>query len=207
MPLYTAVLAALWLADEPLRARLLAGVVLAIAGLALAFVESLELGSADRAALGAAAVVLSPLGAAIGNVAIKRRGAATDAVVLNGWAMVGGGAVLLAGSAAAEDWGDAAWGANAIGSIVYLALAGSAVAFVVLTVLLRELSAQATSFIALMIPFGALLFGAVLYGETITGRAVAGAALVVAGLLVARGRAPAAVRRRQAAAAADQAPA
>jgi drug/metabolite transporter (DMT)-like permease len=61
-------------------------------------------------------------------------------------------------------------------------------------VLLREMSAQASSFIALMIPFGALVFGAVLYGEPITGRALAGAALVVAGLIAARGRRPSRVR-------------
>jgi drug/metabolite transporter (DMT)-like permease len=34
-----------------------------------------------------------------------------------------GGALLLAVSAASEDWGDAVWGAKAIGSILYLALA------------------------------------------------------------------------------------
>ena len=198
MPLYTAILAALLLHDEPLRARLLAGVALALAGLALAFVESLELGSEDRAAIGAAAVVLSPLGAALGNIALKRRGAKLDAIVLNGWGMLVGGALLLAGSAASEDWGDAVWGANAIGSILYLAVVGSAVAFVVLTILLREMSAQASSFIALMIPFGALIFGAVLYDEAITGRAVAGAALVVAGLLAARSGGPSARGRRPA---------
>ena len=44
MPLYTAVLAALLLQDEPLTARRWPGVALALAGLALAFVESLELG-------------------------------------------------------------------------------------------------------------------------------------------------------------------
>jgi drug/metabolite transporter (DMT)-like permease len=198
MPLYTAVLAALLLQDEPISARLLAGVGLALAGLALAFVESLELGSEERAALGAIAVVLSPLGAALGNVALKRRGASLDAIVLNGWGMLIGGALLLAGSAGSEDWGDAAWSANAIGSILYLAVIGSAVAFVTLTILLRAMSAQASSFIALMIPFGALIFGALLYSEPITGRAVAGAALVVAGLLAARGRPPAAVRRRAA---------
>ena len=198
MPLYTAILAALLLHDEPLTARLLAGVTLALAGLALAFVESLELGSEDRAAIGAAAVVLSPLGAALGNIALKRRGAKLDAIVLNGWGMLVGGALLLAGSAASEDWGDAVWGANAIGSILYLAVVGSAVAFVVLTILLREMSAQASSFIALMIPFGALIFGAVLYDEAITGRAVAGAALVVAGLLAARSGGSSARRRRAA---------
>src|SRR5829696_4090109 len=113
MPLYTAVLAALLLADEPLRARLLAGVALAIAGLALAFAESLKLGSSDRAALGAIAVVLSPLGAALGNIAIKRRGGALDAIVLNGWAMLAGGSLLLTVSAATESWGDAVWGPKA----------------------------------------------------------------------------------------------
>jgi len=71
---------------------------------------------------------------------------------------------------------------------------GSAIAFVVLTILLREMSAQASSFIALMIPFGALAFGAVLYDEAITAQAIAGAALVVAGLLAARTRRPAKVQ-------------
>ena len=195
MPLYTAVLAALLLQDEPIRARLLAGVALALAGLSLAFVESLNLGSEDRAAIGAIAVVLSPLGAALGNVALKRRGAKLDAIVLNGWGMLVGGGLLLIGSAASEDWGDAVWSAKALGSILYLALVGSAVAFVTLTILLRVMSAQASSFIALMIPFGALVFGAVLYSEPITGRAVAGAALVVPGLLVARGGLPGRWRR------------
>jgi drug/metabolite transporter (DMT)-like permease len=196
MPLYTAILASFLLHDEPLRARVLLGVALALAGLSLAFAESLELGSEQRAAIGAIAVVLSPLGAALGNVALKRRAGHLDAIVLNGWAMLIGGGLLLALSAVTEDWGDAVWGAKALGSIAYLAVVGSAVAFVTLTVLLREMSAQASSFIALLIPFGALSFGALLYDETITARAVAGAALVVAGLVAARGRPS--VRRRRA---------
>jgi drug/metabolite transporter (DMT)-like permease len=191
MPLYTAILASFLLRDEPLRARVLLGVALALAGLSLAFAESLELGSEDKAAIGAIAVVLSPLGAALGNVALKRRATHLDAIVLNGWAMLIGGALLLAVSAVTEDWGDAVWGAKALGSIAYLAVVGSAVAFVTLTVLLREMSAQASSFIALLIPFGALAFGALLYDESITLRAVAGAVLVVAGLAVARARRPA----------------
>jgi drug/metabolite transporter (DMT)-like permease len=123
--------------------------------------------------------------------------------------MLIGGALLLALSGASEDWGEAVWSAKAIGSILYLAVVGSAVAFVTLTILLRVMSAQASSFIALLIPFGALIFGAVLYSEPITGRAVAGAVLVVAGLLAARGRPPALLRRRAAArrAAAERIPA
>lgn len=188
MPLYTALIAAVYLDDEPLRPRLLLGVAIALGGLALAFAESLELGSRDRAALGAAAVALAPLGAAIGNVSIRRRAGALDAVVLNGWAMLGGGAALLLAAAATEDWGTLAWTAESIGSILYLAVIGSAIAFVGLTVLLRHVTAQATSFIAMLIPFGALVFGATLYDEAITAQALLGAVLVAAGLLLAQGR-------------------
>jgi drug/metabolite transporter (DMT)-like permease len=186
LPLYMAVLAGVMLPEEPLRAPLLLGVLIGIGGLGLAFLESVELGSAEKAALGAAAVALAPLGAAVGSVAQKRRAAELDAVVLNGWAMLVGGLVLLPVSALMEDWGEFAWSAESVGSIAYLALFGSAVAFVTLTVLLRHVTAQAMSFLAMLLPFGALTFGATLYDEPITARALAGAALVAVGLLVAQ---------------------
>jgi drug/metabolite transporter (DMT)-like permease len=185
MPLYSALLSAVALADEPLRARLAAGIVVAIGGLVLAFGESLKLGSERWAALAAVACALSPLASAAGNVAIKLRAAKLDPIVLNGWAMLGGGALLLAGSAPGESW-DVRWTAEAVGSILYLAVIGSAVAFVALTVVLGELPAVTVSYITLLLPFGALVFGAVLYDEAITAGALAGAALVAAGLAVAQ---------------------
>jgi drug/metabolite transporter (DMT)-like permease len=186
MPLYSATIASLALADEPLHARLLAGIAVAIGGLALAFGESLALGDAEWALLAAIACALAPLAAAIGNVAIKRRGAALDAVVLNGWAMLGGGLLLLAASAPTEDWASAAWTGQALGSIAYLAAIGSALTFVTLTILLRELPAVTVSYITLLLPFGALAFGAALYDERVTAAAVGGALLVASGLAVAQ---------------------
>jgi drug/metabolite transporter (DMT)-like permease len=187
MPLYVALAASVLLPDEPLRARLLAGVVLAIGGLTLAFRESVSLGDDDLAALAAAAVAISPVFSAAGNISIKRRGGGLDAVALNAWAMLGAGVVLLAASALTETWSDARWSAEAIGSIAYLALAGTAFSFVTLTILLRELPAVTISFIALLLPFGALAFGAALEDEQVTLAAVLGAALVAAGILVAQG--------------------
>ncbi len=186
LPLYVALLGSVLLHDEPLRAALLVGVLIGIGGLSLAFLESIELGSADKAALGATALALAPFGAAVGSIAQKRRAAELDAVVLNGWAMLLGGLLLLAASAVSESWGEFAWTAESVGSIAYLAVFGSAIAFVTLTVLLREISALATSFLAMLLPFGALIFGAVLYDESITPRAVGGAALVAAGLAIAQ---------------------
>jgi drug/metabolite transporter (DMT)-like permease len=198
MPLYTAGLAAVALADEPLRARLLAGIGVAVGGLALAFGESIALGDAKWALLAAGACAIAPLASAIGNVAIKRRGHATDPVALNGWAMLGGGALLLIVSAPAEDWANAAWSTQAVGSIAYLAAIGSALPFVALTLLLRELPAVTVSYIPLMLPFGALAFGAALYDERVTIAALGGAALVAGGLVIAQwpGRGPLTLRPR-----------
>jgi drug/metabolite transporter (DMT)-like permease len=186
MPLYSAGIASVALDNEPLRARLIAGIGVAIAGLALAFGESLALGDAKWALLAATACAVAPLASAIGNVSIKRRGERADPIVLNGWAMLGGGVLLLLTSAPTEDWGTAALTASSVGSIAYLAVIGSAVPFVTLTRLLRELPAVTMSYITLLLPFGALAFGAALYDERVTAAAVAGALLVASGLVIAQ---------------------
>ena len=154
---------------------------MALAGLSLAFGETLELGHSRYALAAAIACAAAPLASAVGNVAIKRAGGALDAIVLNGWAMLGGRRAAARVSALAEAW-EVAWSARAIGSIAYLAVVGSAVPFVTLTVLLRELPAVTVSYITLLLPFGALAFGAALYDERVTLPAVGGAALVAAGL-------------------------
>jgi drug/metabolite transporter (DMT)-like permease len=186
MPLYTAFLGAVFLPDQPLRVQLVVGILIAIGGLALAFAESADSGDPEMALVGAAALAMAPLGASVGNISLKLRAGELDAVTLNGWGMLGGGVLLLAASGLGESWGDAAWTAESVGSIAYLALIGSAVPFVGLTVLLRHISPQATSFLAMLLPFGALVFGAVIYSEAITVRALAGAALVAVGLLIAQ---------------------
>jgi drug/metabolite transporter (DMT)-like permease len=185
LPLYTALLAAAMLPDEPLRRRLVIGIGIAIFGLALAFNESLELGDDELAGVAALAAALSSLPSAIGSISIKLRGGLLDVFVLNGWAMLGAGLLLLVVSAPLEAWSDTVWSANAVGSILYLALAGTAFTFVVLTVLLRHMTAVATSFISVIIPFGALAFGALLEDEVVTATALGGAGLVAAGIAVA----------------------
>jgi drug/metabolite transporter (DMT)-like permease len=186
LPLYVALLAAVALPSEPLRPRLFVGIAIALGGLVLAFGESLDLGSGEHTALAAVAVVLSPIASAVGNVAIKRRSHGLDPLAMNGWAMLGGGLLLLAVSARSEDWGATTWSLASIGSIAYLAALGTGFTFVTLTVLLRELPAVTVSFISLVIPFGALALGALLRDERVTAVAVAGALLVAVGIAVAQ---------------------
>jgi drug/metabolite transporter (DMT)-like permease len=195
MPLYVALLATVALREEPVHARLAAGLAVAVGGLAVAFSESLALGHGRHALLGAGAMLLAPLASAGGNVAIRRRAGGLDALTLNGWAMLGAGVLLLGASALAEDWTAATWTPKAVGAIAYLALVGTAFAFVVLTILLGELGALKVSILPLLLPFGALLFGAAIYGERLTIASAAGACLVAAGLLL--GQWPVAARVRQ----------
>jgi drug/metabolite transporter (DMT)-like permease len=198
LPIYVALIASVALHDEPLRARLFLGVVLALGGLVVAFSESVALGSGRHALLAAFACVVAPVGAAIGSVATRRRAAGLDAVALNGWAACGGGVLLLLASAVSESWGDASWTASAVGSIAYLAVIGTALAFVTLTRLLRELPAVTMSFLSLLLPFGALVFGALIENEPLTVAELAGAALVAAGIAVAQLPVGALLRRRSA---------
>ena len=120
-------------------APLLFGVLIGIAGLSLAFLESVELGSAGRARRRAPS--RSRRSARGRRHRAEAGGGGLDAVVLNGWAMLAGGLLLLPVSALSEDWGDFVWSPESVGSIAYLALFGSAIAFVTLTVLLRHISA------------------------------------------------------------------
>ena len=81
------------------------------------------------------------------------------------------------------------WSLESVGSILYLAVFGTAFTFVTITVLLRELPTVTVSFISMIIPFGALALGALIRDEPVTALAVAGALLVVAGIGVAQFRA------------------
>src|SRR4051794_9751237 len=75
LPIYVALIASVFLRDEPLRARLLCGVLLALGGLAVAFSESGALGDSRDALIPALGRAPAPPGGAVGNGAAKRAGA------------------------------------------------------------------------------------------------------------------------------------
>ena len=96
---------------------------------------------------------------------------------MNGWAMLIGGVALLLASPRRPRTGARRCGrCESIGSILYLAVFGTAFTFVTLTVLLRELPTVTVSFISMIIPFGALALGALIRDEAVTALAVGGRA-------------------------------
>lgn len=167
------------------------GIATGFLGVGLLFVTDLP--ALGPAAIPAAALLLmSPIVSVIGNFVVKRQGGGTSSVLLNRNGMLVGGALLAALALLLERDAERSWTAGALGSIAYLSVAGSVVAFGLYFWLLRHAPAYKLSLISYVVPLIALTLGALLGAERVTGFTLAGAALVLGGVaLVLRGRRPA----------------
>jgi drug/metabolite transporter (DMT)-like permease len=130
-------------------------------------------------------VVAAAAISAFGNVYAKRAGAQPPLVTLPPAMLLGGGVVLVVGLALERPNLALALGGPALGALMYLALVGSGVTFLLLMWLTHRLPAAIFGLPPLTYPLTALSAGALLGGEHVTGRELAGAALVVAGLAIA----------------------
>lgn len=166
-------------------------------GLILGFGGIVPLFLTDLAGLGPGAVPAgllllgSPFVAAFGNLLIQRDGGGTSSVLLNRNGFAIGGALLTALAWASEHGrGDAArWSPAALGSVLYLSLVGSVLAFGLCFWLLRHAPAYELGLISYVRPVVALLLGATVGDERLGGERVLGTAFVLGGVaLVLAGR-------------------
>jgi drug/metabolite transporter (DMT)-like permease len=74
------------------------------------------------------------------------------------------------------------WTPTALASLFYLALLGSATAFLLYYWLVQKIAVTKTLLISLVIPVVALLIGALTIGEHITWRIAAGSAAILSGI-------------------------
>ena len=198
MPLQTAIAAQALKTGERLTAAKVAGTAIGFGGILVIFRGELGTAGPERA-LPMLAIVLSATCAAVSTVAMKRWGQATDPVGFNAVAM-GIGAVSLAGISlvAAEPWTVPSW-PEGIGSILYLAVFGSVIAFVVYLSLLKRIDATPMSYIALVTPIVAVFLGVSLGNEALDPVALAGAMVTLGGIYLStwRRRAPAGEERAE----------
>lgn len=160
-----------------------AATILGVAGVAALVAE--ELRTADvtaQAGVGAAMVFGGVVCAAISNLfAARAQRLGVGVAALSGWAM-GYGGVMLAVFATLRG---AAWTFEPTfvyaGSLVYLAVFGSVVAFVLYYGLARRRGYTLASYISALTPPIALLASSLFEGKTWTPLALAGVATVVAG--------------------------
>ena len=182
-PLITGLLALLWLGEETLTRAKLAGMLLGLAGLAIIFGDSHEMGGAH-----ALAGVLALLGAVTlysgSLVWIKRIGDDSPPLATTV------GALAVALPLFALVWlGTDGHVPNAVppragAAIVYLGVFGSVVGFALYYYVIKHMETGKVALITLVTPVLALLLGSALNGEHIGVRVWLGAACIGTGLAV-----------------------
>lgn len=180
-PLLTAAAGHCFLPGERLRGRQWAGFVFGFLGVGLLFLTDLR--SFGASAVPAALILfISPIVSAAGTVLVKRYGAATSSLLLNRNAMFVGAGVLLALAWTFERDASVVWSAQAVASVVYLALVGTVVTFGLFFWLMRHAPAYRMSLIAYITPVIALALGWSVGSEPVTQTTLAGTGLILAGV-------------------------
>ncbi len=208
VPLFSIVLAALVLPDEPITAGRLGGLALGFGGAFLLAAPNLGSGgSADATMqlLGELAVLLGTVGYASGYVYARRNvtgrpmisepgggmriatpleNAATQSLLA--LPMVGLAAVVLEhppGGVLALPPSDAAWVA-----VAWLGLIGSGVAYLFFFRVVRDWGAMRASLVTYLVPIVGIVLGLAFLGESLEPSELVGAALIITGVVVANGR-------------------
>jgi len=183
-PLFVALLAQAWLPEERWTPLSALGIVVGFAGVAVIFSEDLAGLSAPGTGRAAALLLLAPLAAAVASVLVKRWGRGVHPVSLAAVPMLLAAGVMGLASLLFEAHRLSGLDAVSLGTVVSLAVVGSAVAFYLSFWLLEHMAASRLALTNYLSPVVAVLLGAALFGERLTARIALGAALVFAGVAV-----------------------
>jgi drug/metabolite transporter (DMT)-like permease len=184
-PLLVAAFARFLLPGEKLRPTSLAGIMLGFVGVVIIFSEDLRRLGGPEVGTAAGIFLLSPLCSALGNVLVKRFGSTIHPISLTAIPMMIGASVLGGCALAFERNAPMEFNAASVGSILYLAIVGTAMTFTLYFWLLSHMAATKLSLITYGTPVVAVLLGSILFEERITPRILAGAATVIAGVSLA----------------------
>lgn len=180
-PMMMAVCGHLFVPGERLRLRQWIGFLVGFGGVVLLFYT-------DVAAVGPQAIqaglvlLLSPLLSALGQTHVKRHGAAVSSLLLNRNGMAIGALVLATAALLTERDAPVQWTAQAMASVLYLAVIGTSVTFGLYFWALRYAPSYRLSLISYLTPVLALTVGAVAGGEPVGPETIAGVALILAGV-------------------------
>jgi drug/metabolite transporter (DMT)-like permease len=187
-PLLVALLAHVALPGERLRPRAAVGAVLGFLGVAVIFSEDFRKLGGEHVLFGCACLLLSPTVSAISSVAVKRWGSEIHPISLAAVPMGICALVMTVLALVFERGRPVVWSPAAVGSLAYLAIAGSCVTFTLYYWLLRHARASRVALLAYLTPIMAVLTGIALLDEPFTWRLAIGAALVIGGVALAASR-------------------
>ncbi len=195
IPIFGMVFAHLMLPDEPIRLQKLAGSLLALGGVAIICARLLGFNGVI-AFWGGLGIVFGAAGAAFSNVLLKARVLQVAPAMIAAWQMIFGTAPLLVTGFIVE--GNPFrfhWTTLSIFCLLYLAVIGSALAFLLLYWLLPRMTVTNLQTISLITPPGAVALGWAVGGEKFSLWSLVGACFVLAGVWMIFRRAEAIKRR------------
>jgi drug/metabolite transporter (DMT)-like permease len=182
MPAFGLLLAHLYLPKERMTPLRIVGVVMGIVGVGVIFSNQLSV-SGPRALVGSAALVLSALSGAYSNVLVKAKAKHLDPSVTAAGQMLFGLVPLLALGFLLE--GNPLrfhWTPRALISVLYLAIVGTVIAFVLYYWLIQHMDVTKTLLISLITPVVAVILGMLVLSEQLTWRTLAGGAMIISGI-------------------------
>jgi drug/metabolite transporter (DMT)-like permease len=184
IPIFGMMFAHLMLPDEPMHWQRLSGAFLAVAGVAVICARLLNF-NGMMAFWGGLGIVVGAAGAAFSNVLLKQRPIQLGPAMIAAWQMIFGTVPLLVLGWMLE--GNPIrfhWTTMSIFCLLYLAIIGSALTFLLLYWLLPQMQATNLQTVSLITPPGAVMLGWLLGGETFPLWSLLGAGLVLAGVWI-----------------------
>jgi len=182
IPIFGMFFAHWMLPDEPLRLQKFAGAIIALGGVTLICGRLLGF-NGPLAFWGGLGVVFGAASAAYANVLVKARSIQLAPAMLAAWQMIFGIApLLILGLAVDGNPTRFHWTGTALFCLLYLAVIGSALTFLLLYWLLPRVTVAQLQSISLITPPGAVMLGWSLGGETFPVSSLLGAAFVLAGV-------------------------
>jgi len=181
-PAFGLVFAHFNLPGERLSWTRIGGVVLGVCGVAVVF--SNQLAVAGRQALaGCVALLLSSIFVAYSNVLVKKHGKNLNPAIMTAGQMLFGLLLLLAVSITLE--GNPLryhWTPMAVIALLYLAIVGSVIAFLLYYWLILNMDVTKSMLIALVTPVVAVILGMIVLNEEFGWRTLAGGAMIILGI-------------------------
>lgn len=182
IPIFGMVCAHWMLPDEPLRWQRLTGAMVALGGVALICARLLTF-NGWLAFIGGIGIAFGAASAAYSNVLLKARAIDLPPSMLAAWQMIFGTIpLLLLGIFLDGNPMHFRWSSTAVFCLLYLAVIGSALTFLLLYWLMPRMSIANSQTISLITPPGAVFLGWWIGGETFSAWSLVGGAFVLIGV-------------------------
>lgn len=165
---------------ESLTITKVVGLLLGFAGIVA--VSSDGLAGDGIPLVGVAFGVASALSWALGTVFFKKYQERVSTLWAVGVPFLAGGAALLALGLASEPWSGISWAPPFLASLLYSALVGTGLAWLLFLGLVRAGEASRVASYIFFVPLAAVVIGVVALGESVGPALLVGAALVVCGI-------------------------